>query len=156
MDKDFPDCKGCGKCCIVDRVIVTPEERERLLDYTEHVHDNIYAMKSKDYDGMSKCCILLNTDDMSCSGYDIRPSICKKYTYMGLGCQYTLKMISDEEFIEKTNFKFFDDALTLLKDACDGDYYIIKNNNHYHVSCNNIHKDYYKKVIITNGKINII
>lgn len=70
-DNSFPECSGCGHCCHLNVIAVSPEEVARMRWYAA-THD----VTPVDY-GKTCCCFL--GEDGHCMIWEARPQICRLY-----------------------------------------------------------------------------
>lgn len=108
IDPDNYDCTRCGACCVsdfdaVDYVHISTEDAEPL--YADDLEHLIYverkfgaqqlSMKTA-YDSRGNCrCIALDGkvgEEVSCSIYDIRPSVCRKFQPGTDVCDYARQL----------------------------------------------------------------
>lgn len=70
-DNSFPECSGCGHCCHLNVIAVSPEEVARMRRYAAS-HDITPVDRNK------TCCCFLGADGR-CMIWEARPQICRLY-----------------------------------------------------------------------------
>lgn len=68
-DNSYPDCEGCGHCCQLNIICVTPDELATMRAYVE-AHDIKPIDQNKE-----RCCFQL--PDHRCMIWEARPQICR-------------------------------------------------------------------------------
>lgn len=109
---------GCAECCTNDFEISISEFmmifRYINLELTKEQIDKIIDTAKNGKIKLNGKCILLDTNNNSCSIYKVRPIVCRKYGYYK-GTEYCEKVLSNKSAIDSLLDKSFDTEINVNK-----------------------------------------